>query len=171
MNDDVRAVLGRLDALGIAYRFSEHAPTADMAACAGVDARLHALTPKNIFLTTKNGRHFYLCLTRPGARFRTADISKQAGSSRLSFAPEADLARLLRCRGGSASPLGLLFDADRAVGLLVDQALRDEPELGFHPCDNRYTVALAGRDFFETFLPGLGVAPIWVEIHDFYDEA
>ena len=171
MNDTVNSVLHYLDGAGIAYRLSEHAPTADMAACAGVDARLHALTPKNIFLTTKNGRRFYLCLTRPGARFRTADISKQAGSPRLSFAPEEALYRYLRCRGGSASPLGLIFDADRAVGLLVDEALRGASELGFHPCDNRFTVAMAGRDFFETFLPGLGITPTWVEIHDFYDEA
>ena len=165
MRDTVNEVLQRLEALGIPYRLAEHPPTDTMEACAAVDRRLHALTPKNIFLTTKNGRRFCLCLTRPDARFRTADISKQAGFSRLSFAPEEKLCELLRCHGGSASPLGLMFTDD--VTLLVDSALRDQPALGFHPCDNTFTVAVAGSDFFDVFLPAVHVAPVFVEVHDF----
>ena len=165
MSDTVSEVLARLDALGIAYRLAEHPPADTMEACAAVDRRLHALTPKNIFLTTKNGRRFCLCITRPDARFRTVDISKQAGFSRLSFAPEEKLYELLRCHGGSASPLGLMFTD--AVTLLVDRALRDQPALGFHPCDNTRTVAIAGSDFFDVFLPAVSVAPVFVEVHDF----
>ena len=165
MNETVTAVLARLDALGIAYRMERHAPAFTMEDCAEVDKRLHALTVKNIFLTTKNGKRFYLCITRPDARFRTADISKQAGSSRLSFAPEEKLFELLRCHGGSASPLGLMFTDQ--VQLLVDRALRDEQTLAFHPCDNGFTVAMSNRDFFEVFLPGVGVEPVYVEVHDF----
>ena len=165
MNDTLTAVLARLDALGIAYRLAAHDPAYTMEDCAAVDARLGALTAKNIFLTTKNGKRFYLCLTRPDARFRTADISKQAGSARLSFAPEEKLFELLRCHGGSASPLGLMI-TDR-VGLLVDRALRDAPVLSFHPCDNTRTVAMAAADFFGVFLPSVNVTPVDVEIHDF----
>ena len=165
MSDTVAEVLRRLDALGIDYTLAEHPPAFTMEDCAAVDARLQALTVKNIFLTTKNGRRFYLCITRPDARFRTADISKQAGASRLSFAPEERLYELLRCHGGSASPLGLMFTDQ--VGLLVDRALRDVPTLAFHPCDNTRTVAMAGGDFFEVFLPSVHVDPIYVEIHDF----
>ena len=165
MNETVTAVLARLDQLGISYRMEQHAPAFTMEDCAAVDRRMGALTPKNIFLTTKNGRRFCLCITRPDARFRTADISKQAGFSRLSFAPEEKLFELLRCRGGSASPLGLVFTDQ--VTLLVDRALRDQPALGFHPCDNTFTVAMAGGDFFDVFLPAVGVKPVFVEVHDF----
>ena len=167
MNDAAREVLKALDGMGIAYRLSEHAPTATMEACAEIDWALHAMTAKNIFLTTKNGRRFYLCLTRPEARFRTADISKQAGSSRLSFAPEDALYDRLRCRPGAASPLGLIFDPDHTVTLLVDSALRGAPTLSFHPCDNTLTLAMTNEDFFTTFLTAVGVEPVDVEIHDF----
>ena len=170
MSDTVEAVLARLSELGIGYRLAEHPPAHTMEDCAQVDRRLGALTVKNIFLTTKNQKRFYLCITRPEARFRTADISKQAGSSRLSFAPEALLEARLRCRAGSASPLGLMFDEAREVQLLADSALRDVPVLAFHPCDNTRTVAMAGGDFFGVFLPSLGVSPQWVEIHDFLDD-
>ena len=162
-------VFARLDELGIAYRAAEHAPAYTMADCAAVDERLGALTVKNIFLTTKNKKTCWLCITRPDARFHTADISKQIGSSRLSFAPEEMLFDRLRCHGGSASPMGLIFPEARGVGLIVDAALRGEAKLAFHPCDNTRTLAMAGQDFFERFLPVVEVAPVDVEIHDFLE--
>ena len=160
-------VFARLDALGIPWSATEHPPANTMADCAAIDRRLGALTAKNLFLCTKNGRRFYLCLTRPDARFHTADISRQAGASRLSVAPEEKLMEILRARPGSASPMGLMFDSARGVTLLVDGALRDAPRLGFHPCDNTRTLAMAGADFFGRFLPSVGVSPVFVEIHDF----
>ena len=48
------AVFAYLDRLGVAYRAIEHAPAYTMADCAEIDVRLNALTPKNLFLTTKN---------------------------------------------------------------------------------------------------------------------
>ena len=167
MSETVDAVYSFLDRLGIACRTADHPPAFTMADCAEVDRRLGALTVKNIFLTTKNRRHFYLCITRPNVRFHTADISKQAGSPRLSFAPEELLYERLHCHGGSASPLGLIFPEARGVGLLADSGLRQVPVLAFHPCDNTRTVAMAGADFFGRFLPAVGVVPVDVEIHDF----
>ena len=156
MSDTARSVLEYLDGLGIAYRKAEHAPAFTMADCVAVDRRLGALTVKNIFLTTKNKKRCYLCICRPDARFHTADISKQAGSSRLSFAPEEMLFERLRCHGGSASPLGLIFPEAKDVVLIVDSALREYPALAFHPCDNTQTVAMAAEDFFDKFLPAVG---------------
>ena len=155
MSDITRAVYAWLDGLGIGYRVAEHAPAFTMEDCAAVDRQLGALTAKNIFLTTKNQKCCFLCLCRPDVRFHTADISKKVGSSRLSFAPEAMLFERLRCHGGSASPLGLIFPEARGVDLIVDGALLDAPTLAFHPCDNTRTVAMAGTDFFECFLPSV----------------
>ena len=167
MTDVAQAVYAYLDSLGIAYRSVSHDPAYTMADCAAVDAMLGAMTVKNIFLTTKNARHYFLCITRPDARFRTADISRQAGSSRLSFAPEEKLYELLRAHAGSASPLGLIFDTEHRVGLIADDALPAQAALAFHPCDNTRTVAMAASDFFGVFLPSAGVRPVFVTVHDF----
>lgn len=156
-------VFAFLDGLGIAYRAVEHAPAYTMADCAAIDERLGALTVKNIFLTTKNKKKCYLCIARPDARFHTADISKQVGSSRLSFAPEAMLFERLRCHGGSASPMGLIFPEAADVGLIVDSALRGVATLAFHLCDNTKTLAMAGEDFFGRFLPAAGIQAVDVE--------
>lgn len=159
-------VCRRLDELGVAYDRAEHAPANTIADCAATDEKLHALTAKNYFLTTKNQKRFFLCLVRPEAKFVTKDISKQAGSPRLSFAPEEKLFELLRVRPGSVSPLGLMFDAEHRVELLVDSRLQRAERIAFHPCDNTQTVAMSAADFFERFLPAVGRAPIWVEVHD-----
>ena len=167
MSDTTRAVFETLDALGIEYRLATHAPAFTMADCAAVDAMLGALTVKNIFLTTKNKKRCWLCICRPDARFHTSDISGQIGSSRLSFAPEEMLFQRLRCHGGSASPLGLIFPEAGGVGLIVDSALHDQATLAFHPCDNTRTVAMAAGDFFGVFLPATGAE---VREADFNDD-
>ena len=164
MSETTAAVYAFLDNLGIEYRVAEHAPAYTMADCAAIDAALGALTVKNIFLTTKRRKRYWLCIARPDARFHTSDISKQVGSPRLSFAPEEELFARLRCHGGSASPLGLIFPEAKDVGLIVDKALYDVETLAFHPCDNTRTVAMAGRDFFGRFLPETGAEVVGVEM-------
>lgn len=160
-------ICARLDELGIVFERMQHAPVHTIEDCAPIAAAIDAVVAKNYFLTTKNRKRFFLCLVRPDAHFRSADISRQAGSSRLSFGPEDALQALLRTRPGAVSPLGLMFDGEGAVELLVDKALRAEPRLAFHPCDNGWTLAMSGADFFERFLPAVGHAPRWIEVHDF----
>ena len=169
MTDVAREVLAFLEAQGIKTDVLEHAPVFTMAECAENDKKLDALAPKNYFLTTKNHKHFYLCIVRPNARLRTADISRQAGSSRLSFGSEEEMKELLRVHPGVVSPLGLMFDEEKHVQLLADEALKGEARLAFHPCDNAATVAMAGRDFFETFLNAVGHTVQFVGIHDFLE--
>ena len=167
MNGAAELVLARLEEMGIAFEQMTHQPVHTIGDCAPIEEALGAVVAKNYFLTTKNRKRFFLCLVRPDARFRTADISRQAGSSRLSFGAEEELAALLHTYPGAVSPLGLVFDGEDAVELLVDGALRQVERIAFHPCDNARTVAMSTEDFFGRFLPGVGHAPKWVEIHDF----
>ena len=167
MTDIAREVFARLDDMGIAYEFIEHPAVHTIADCVETDALLGAVTVKNYFLTTKNRKRFFLCLVRPDARLRTSDISRQAGTSRLSFAGEEDLLAYLRVRPGAVSPMALLFDEAAQVELLADSGLLQMEKLAFHPCDNTCTLAVRGADFFGRFLPALGREPRLVEVHDF----
>ena len=160
-------VLEKLDKLGIAYEHVFHAPVQTIEDCAAVDAKLGCVTAKNYFLTTKNQKNFYLCIVRPEARFRTADISKQVNSSRLSFANDEKLFEIMRVHSGAVSPMCLLFEQARDVKLIVDRALLSVEKIAFHPCDNSRTLAMAGKDFFERFLPAVEREMLLVEVHDF----
>lgn len=148
-----------LDSLGIAYRTLKHAPAATMADCAAVSAALGATECKNYFLTTKRRNVFCLYLAPPEARFVTSEISRQAGTARLSFANESDMALLLSTYPGAVSPMGLIFDAEDRVRVLMDAALYDAEELAFHPCDNTESLAMKTSDFLNIFLPSLSKTP------------
>lgn len=161
-------ILNTLSELGIAYEMIEHAPAHTMDELRDAEKRLLTPIPKNLFLTPRNQSAFYLCVVRSNARFRTADISKQIGSSRLSFGPEDKLMETLRVSPGSISPLGLMFDAHRAIRLLVDESLLSCDRLAFHPNDNAFTLSLLAADFFEKFLPFTGhqVTTVHLEVSD-----
>ena len=167
MTEIAREVFARLDNLGIEYETIEHPAVHTIEDCIATDALLGSVTVKNYFLTTKNRKRFFLCLVRPDARFRSSDISRQAETSRLSFAGEEDLLARLHVRPGAVSPMGLLFDEARDVELLVDRALVQMEKLAFHPCDNTCTLAMRSADFFSRFLPSLGREPRFVDVHDF----
>ena len=169
MTDIVNQVYAKLAELGIEYESVAHPPVLTIEDCLENDRKLGAVTAKNFFLATKNMKNFYLCLTRPNARFKSSDISKQAGSARLHFGPEEYLERFLKLRPGAVSPMGLIFDEGHNVRLLVDSGLLETEKIAFHPCVNTETLAMKTKDFFEKFLPGIGREARLVEINDFLD--
>ena len=156
-----------LDSIGIAYDRESHAPAFHMDDCVAISDRMNAAHCKNYFLTTKSRKIHCLCLVRPNARLKTSDVSKQAGTPRLSFADEDALMEYLHVQPGSVSPMGLIFDPENRVRLLVDSALKNESRLAFHPCDNTETLVMSAKDFFEKFLPAVHHEAFLVEIHDF----
>ena len=157
-------ILAGLREMDIPYDLISHAPAHTMQECAEPQRILGGVMPKNLFLRPRRQEEFYLCVTRPDAPFRTSVVSRQAGASRLGFGSEEELLRILCTRPGAISPLALMFDEAKAVRLLVDEALRDEPRLIFHPCVNTYSLAVSGPDFFEKFLPAAGHSVTWVSL-------
>jgi len=156
-------VYARLRAMGVAFEKVEHAPVHTIEDCRVAEELLGGIVPKNLFLTPRNESAFYLLLTR-AENFRTADVSKKIGSSRLSFASAERLMEKMRTLPGAISPMGLLFPEAREVKLIVDRELLSLPRLLFHPCVNTATLSMSSTDFFEKFLPGAGHAPIMIDI-------
>lgn len=119
---------------------------------------------KNLLLTPRNRSAFYL-LAMPGDKpFVTRDLSKQIGSSRLSFATAEDLEQLLGVQPGSASVLGLLNDKEHRVTLVLDRAVAESRWFGCHPCRNTSSLRLRTEDVLEKFLPHTGHVPLVVEL-------
>ena len=157
-----KRILAGLDRMGIEYEIISHPPAHTMEECALPERLLGGVMPKNLFLRPRRQEEFYLCVARADAPFKTSVVSKQAGASRLGFASEEELYRLLLTRPGAISPLALMLEEAGEVSLLVDKSLKDEERLIFHPCVNTYSVALSGKDFFEKFLPAVGHSVTWV---------
>ena len=150
-----------LDALGaqkVHYELVSHPPVSRIEDCKWAEEQLGGVMPKNLFLTPRNRSVHVLCLVQPDVLFRTADVSKQLGLSRLSFAPEDVLFEKLRTYPGAISPMGLLFPGSADVLVAIDERLLQKPMLLFHPNDSAETLAMSGADFFQVFLPATGHA-------------
>ena len=144
-----------LDKLGVEYYCVDHETTDTMEACQEIDKVLQADTCKNLFLCNRQQTDFYLLLTPGDKIFKTKDLSKQIGSSRLSFATGEHMEKYLDILPGSCSILGLMNDKEKAVRLLVDEDVLKGEWIGMHPCLNTTSLKMRTKDLFETVLPAM----------------
>ena len=145
-----------LDRLGIQYHRVDHEAAMTMEACHAADEAMGTRMCKNLLLCNRQKTVFYL-LMLPGEKvFRTSILSKEIGSSRLSFADGEFMERFLDITPGSLSVLGLMNDSERHVQLLIDRELLGEEFIGVHPCVNTSSLKLRTRDLLEKILPATG---------------
>lgn len=153
-----------LDSLGIGYCRVDHDSAMTMEVCAGIEKTLGAPICKNLLLCNRQETQFYLLMMPGDKNFRTSDLSKKIGSSRLSFAKPEHMERFLDITPGSLSVLGLMNDKEKAVRLLIDADVLKAPHLGCHPCINTSTLRIAMTDVVEKLIPALGHEPTIVEL-------
>ena len=155
-----------LDALGIPFDRTDHPdePATTMEVCARVDAILGVHICKNLFLCNRQKTRFYLLIMPGDKPFKTKELSGQMGISRLSFADEEQMARLLDVHPGSVSVLGLMNDNERQVQLVIDEDVLKEEFFGCHPCENTSSIRFSTRDLTEKLLPALDREPIPVRL-------
>lgn len=153
-----------LNSLQIPFTRIDHAPVRTMEDCQAVDAELGGVICKNLFLCNQQKTVFYLLLIREDKAFKTKDISKQLGVSRLSFGTPEHMQALLHISPGAVSPMGLVFESAKDVRLIMDRDLLKEPYLGCHPCVNTASIRLPMADFLHVYLPAVRHEPTLVTI-------
>lgn len=159
-----------LDRLGITYQRMDHDPADTIAACEEIEVYLGVKICKNLVLCNRQKTDFYLLLMDGEKPFHTKDLSKQIGSSRLSFAPPEEMEKHLGVTPGSATVLAMMNDGEHRVKLILDQSVLGTERFGCHPCINTSTLALSMAEIRETFLPHLGVEPLLVDLPDDRDQ-
>ena len=60
------------------------------------------------------------------------------------------------CTPGSASVLGLAYDTEQRVRLVMDREVHDAEWFGCHPCKNDASLRLRTEDLLRVFLPHTG---------------
>ena len=148
-----------LDSLGIIYDRIDHEAAMTMEACAEVDAMLGAVICKNLLLCNRQCTQFYLLLLPSDKVFKTKELSKQIGSSRLSFASGDYMEEFLDITPGSLSVLGLMNDKENRVQLLIDEDLLKGEFIGCHPCINTSSLRLRTTDLMNIIIPAMAHAP------------
>ena len=145
-------VYSLLDELSIPYERVDHAVSETMEACENIDMLLGVSMCKNLFLRNRQKTAFYLLMMPGKKKFKTKDVSKQLGTSRLSFAEAEYMEQYLNITPGSVSVLGLMNDSNHAVHLVIDKELLDNEYIGCHPCINTSSLKIRTEDILNVFL-------------------
>lgn len=145
-----------LDSLGITYTRADHDTLPTMEACQEVGKLLGIEICKNLFLRNTQKTAFYLLILPGSKKFKTAALSKQIGSARLSFAEPEFMEQYLNITPGSVSVLGLMNDPENKVRLLIDKdILENHPYFGCHPCINTSSLKFRTEDLLNKILPAI----------------
>ena len=157
-------VYALLDSLKIEYTRVDHAPAMTMEECIAVDEALGTVMCKNLLLCNRQCTDFYLLLMPGDKPFKTSVLSKQIGSSRLSFADGSFMEQFLDITPGSLSVLGLMNDKQMRVKLLIDSQVLEGESIGVHPCINTSSLGIRTADLMEKLIPAMGHAPTLVQL-------
>ena len=155
-----------MDRLGIAYEYVDHPPAMTMEDCLEIDRILDAVICKNLFLCNRQQTQFYLLMLREDKRFRTAEVSKEIGSARLSFGPKEYMERFLDLSPGSVSVLGLMNDSGSRVQLLMDEDILRGEFFGCHPCVNTTSLRLRVSDLTDRILKEIGHELMLIKVQE-----
>ena len=144
-----------LDKLGVEYQRIDHEAAMTREACVEIDTVLDATICKNLLLCNRQATAFYLLMIPGDKQFKTSVLSKEIGSSRLSFAKPEYMLEYLDITPGSVSVLGLMNDHDHHVELLMDEDVLKGEFFGCHPCINTSSLRIRTADLMEKILPAM----------------
>lgn len=163
LDKEVR-VYDYLDRLNIEYERIDHEVAMTMEACQEIDRALEATICKNLFLCNRQETDFYLLMMPGDKKFKTKELSKQIGASRLSFAKDEYMLTYLDITPGSVSVMGLMNDKERKVKLVMDEEVTKGEYIGCHPCINTSSIRFKTADLMNVILPDLGYRPVIVQL-------
>lgn len=158
-----------LDELGISYQCVDHEAANTMEACNAIDKILGVEMCKNLFLCNRQQTQFYLLMMPGDKPFKTKDLSKQIGSSRLSFAPPEAMEKYLNIKPGAVSVMGLMNDTEEHIQLLIDRPVAESAFLGCHPCVSTSSLKIRMKEMMEKFLPAVHHEPMLIDLPDLED--
>jgi Ala-tRNA(Pro) deacylase len=154
-----------LDELEIHYEYHEHPPLATIE-----DAVMHwkdynSGRCKNIFFRNHKGNRHYLVVLEHLAKLDIHDLEKRLKQGKLTFGSDQRLKKYLGLNPGAVSPFGLINDKEKHVHLFIDEKLKEEERLAFHPNDNTATLVISKTDFLK-FLEYTGSSFEFIKLYD-----
>lgn len=144
-----------LKRLGISYIRHEHSPVFTVEEAEKHWENISGAHCKNLFLRNKKGNRHYLVILESSKQADIKALTKKLREDRLSFASAERLVRYLGLETGAVSPFGLINDSKKEVQVVIDQDLKKEARINFHPNVNTATVGVDFKDF-EKFLAWCG---------------
>jgi Ala-tRNA(Pro) deacylase len=151
-------LLALLDRLGIEHDTVRHPAVYTVEESLRVVGELPGGHIKNLFLRDKPGRMWILVMPAE----RTIELKQLAallGTSRLSFASAARMARYLGVGAGAVTPLAVINDHEQAVTVVIDEELLSRDRVNLHPLENTATTGITPAELIR-FLEAVGHPPL-----------
>ena len=146
-SERIEKVLEFLNGNQIEYEWYTHkeAPTIEIARTQWrADGSKHC---KNLFFRNHKGNRHYLVVLDCERDLAIRDLEQLLHQGKLSFASPQRMEKYLGLQPGSVSPFGLINDTENHVYLFIDENLKNEKSLSFHPNDNHATVVISQEEF------------------------
>lgn len=147
-------VFQKLNELNISYESIDHPPVYTIEAMEDFELNKIGSIAKNLFLKNSNGKTHYLVILAGDKKADLKSIKSQIESSSLSFASEERLEKYLGLSKGAVTPFGIINDEEHLINIIIDNDLKKEKIIGFHPNVNTCTVFISYDDlikFINTF--------------------
>jgi Ala-tRNA(Pro) deacylase len=97
---------------------------------------------KSLFLRNRKGTQHYLVVLTDQKQADLKLLSKILGESQVGFASPERLWKYLQVKPGSVSPLGLVFDTEKHVKVVLDEAIMEHDLINVHPNLNTETITM-----------------------------
>lgn len=142
----MKDILEYLDNHSIAYDLFEHPAAFTVDEAIRYCSHIPGMHCKNLFLRDHKGRRHFLLIMPNDKKIELNSFSKSL-NDRLSFASERRMKKYLSVSPGSVSPLGLIFDKNAEVIVLLDKQVEEAKLKSFHPNDNSKTLVFTKNEF------------------------
>ena len=141
-------ILTKLDELNISYKVFNHEPIMTMEQGKDIEKQMGVPAVKTLLLVNHH-KQFFMVLLPADKKLNIKELAKQISAD--------DISRLLHAYPGAVGPLGLLFDENKEIKLIIDKELTQQHKVAMHPCENNCSLRLDFQDFIKVYLPSLGV--------------
>lgn len=163
-NHRIDEVLAFLESNGLDYKIHMHPPLPTIELALEYWKEIDSVHCKNLFFRNHKGNRHYLVVFDSEQSMAIHDLEHILHQGKLSFASPERMDKWLGLCPGSVSPFGLINDTENHVHLFLDETLREQPSLSFHPNDNRFTVVIE-REEFERYLTLIGNSYEYIKLY------
>ena len=142
----MQTIYDTLRALDITYQEHEHPPVYTSAEAMEYYKDMPGAKVKSLFLRNRKGNQHYLVVITDAKKADLKQLSKLLGESQVGFASPERLDKYLKVKPGSVSPLGLVFDTDKHIKVILDEAIMEHDFINVHPNINTKTITMPVAD-------------------------
>ncbi|MFM4925839.1 prolyl-tRNA synthetase associated domain-containing protein [Aeromonas veronii] len=136
------AIYSLLDQLAIPYQRFDHPPVFTCEEASRLLPDLPAAKTKNLFLRDPKSERLFLVVSPEEHRVDLKALPVMLGVKRLSFGSPERLDAVLGLTPGSVTLLAMVRDREKAVELVVDEAIWQAEQVQCHPLVNTATLII-----------------------------